>query len=132
MAMVDVDAPFLEDKEEPLAGVCDFRGRAIYRATSGGCRSALFLVVVEVAVIIAYYGVSANLITYLTGPLGHSNAAAATAVNVWTGTARLMPLLGAFVADSWLGRCRSIILACTLYVMVIKEITLLPVWVGLS
>ncbi|KAF7005078.1 hypothetical protein CFC21_020225 [Triticum aestivum] len=124
MAMMDVDAPFLEDKEEPLAGVCDFRGRAVYRTTSGGWRSAFFLVVVEVAVIIAYYGVSANLITYLTGPLGQSNAAAATAVNVWTGTARLMPLLGAFVADSWLGRYRSIILACTLYVLGYGMITL--------
>ncbi|XP_044968970.1 protein NRT1/ PTR FAMILY 5.10-like [Hordeum vulgare subsp. vulgare] len=123
MAMVDVQAPFLEDKDEPLAGVCDFRGRAVYRSTSGGWRSALFLVVLEVAVIIAYYGVSANLITYLTGPLGYSNAAAATAVNVWTGTARLMPLLGAFVADSWLGRYRSIILANTLYVLGFGMIT---------
>ena len=42
--MMDVDAPFLEDKEEPLAGVCDFRGRAVYRTTSGGWRSAFFLV----------------------------------------------------------------------------------------
>lgn len=77
--------------------------------------------VVEVACSFAYNGVSANLITYLTGPLGHSNAAAATAVNAWTGTARLMPLLGAFIADSWLGRYRSIILAGTLYVLVINS-----------
>ncbi|KAM3299247.1 hypothetical protein ACQJBY_040638 [Aegilops geniculata] len=119
MAMVDAEAPFLEAREEPLAGVSDYRGRPVYHATSGGWRSAIFVAVVEGAGSFAYYGVSANLIMYLTGPLGHSNAAAAAAVNIWTGTARLLPLLGAFVADSWLGRYRSIILACTLYVLVI-------------
>ncbi|KAE8818273.1 Peptide transporter PTR1 [Hordeum vulgare] len=67
---------------------------------------------------LAYFDVSANLITYLTGPLGHSNAVAASAVNAWPGTACLMPVLGAFVADSWLGCYSSIILACTLYVLV--------------
>ncbi|KAM3391705.1 hypothetical protein ACQJBY_013043 [Aegilops geniculata] len=117
MAVVDAEAPFLEGKEQPLAGVSDFRGRPVYRATSGGWRSAIFVAVVEGAGSFVYYGVSANLITYMTGPLGHSNAEAAAAVNVWTGTARLMPLLGAFVADSWLGRYWSIILACTLYVL---------------
>ncbi|VAH54902.1 unnamed protein product [Triticum turgidum subsp. durum] len=124
MAMVDAEAPFLEAREEPLAGVSDYRGRPVYHATSGGWRSAIFVAVVEGAGSFAYYGVSANLITYLTGPLGHSNAAAAAAVNIWTGTARLLPLLGAFVADSWLGRYWSIILACTLYVLGYGMITL--------
>ena len=79
----------------------------------------------EIAGTFASYGVSANLITYLTGPLGHSTAAAATAVNAWSGTAALMPLLGAFVADSWLGRYRSITLACSLYVVVRSSANLL-------
>ncbi|XP_044335808.1 protein NRT1/ PTR FAMILY 5.10-like [Triticum aestivum] len=108
----------------PRLPFSDYRGRPVYHGTSGGWRSAIFVAVVEGAGSFAYYGVSANLITYLTGPLGHSKAAAATAVNVWTGTARLLPLLGAFVADSWLGRYRSIILACTLYVLGYGMITL--------
>lgn len=110
--------PFLPtEEEEPLPGVSDFRGRPVCHANSGGWRSAFFVVAVEVASTFASYGVSANLIMYMTGPLGHSNAAAAAAMNVWSGTGSLMPLLGAFVADSWLGRYRSIVLAWTLYAL---------------
>ncbi|CAN6236760.1 unnamed protein product [Urochloa humidicola] len=101
----------------PLAGVSDYRGRAVWRGSSGGWRSALFVVAVEIAGSFAYFGISANLITYLTGPLGQSNASAAAAVNAWSGTASLMPLLGAFLADAYLGRYASIILACSLYVL---------------
>jgi peptide/histidine transporter 3/4 len=31
-----------------------------------------------------------------------------------------MPLLGAFLADAYLGRYRAVIIACTLYVLVIN------------
>ncbi|XP_047093297.1 protein NRT1/ PTR FAMILY 5.16-like isoform X2 [Lolium rigidum] len=127
--MGDAEAPLLagadtDDQEPPLAGVSDFRGRPVRRITSGGWHSALFVVVVEIAGSFALFGVSTNLITYLTGPLGRSNAAAASAVNVWSGTASLMPLLGAVVADSFLGRYRSIILAYTLYVLGYGMITI--------
>ncbi|KAK8456326.1 hypothetical protein SEVIR_3G003800v4 [Setaria viridis] len=72
----------------------------------------------------AYFGISANLITYLTGPLGQSNASAAASVNAWSGTASLMPLLGAFLADAYLGRYKSIIIACSLYVLGYGMLTL--------
>uniref|UniRef100_A0ACD5Y333 Uncharacterized protein n=3 Tax=Avena sativa TaxID=4498 RepID=A0ACD5Y333_AVESA len=123
--MEDAEAPLLDGADKgPLVGVSDFWGRPVRRSTSGGWRSALFILVVEVSGSFALLGVSANLITYLTGPLGHSNAAAAAAVNAWSGTASLMPLLGAFLADSFLGRYRSIILAYTLYVLGYGMITL--------
>lgn len=67
----------------------------------------------------AFYGVSSNLITFLSGPLGQSTATAAVNVNTWSGVAALLPLLGAVVADSYLGRYRTILLSTLFYILVI-------------
>ncbi|CAA7052408.1 unnamed protein product [Microthlaspi erraticum] len=95
----------------------DELGNAAVRFSSGGWKSARLIICVEMAERFAYYGISSNMIMYLTGPLGQSTAAAAANVNAWIGTMSFLPLLWAFVADAFLGRFRTIIISSSLYIL---------------
>ncbi|KAL0360024.1 UNVERIFIED_CONTAM: protein NRT1/ PTR FAMILY 5.10 [Sesamum radiatum] len=110
----EAETPLLYDVAR---GSVDFKGRPAARSKSGCWKSASFIIGVELAERFAYYGISSNLVSYLTGPLGQSTATAAANVNTWSGTALLTPLLGAFIADSFLGRYRMILVACLLYIL---------------
>ncbi|CAD6235721.1 unnamed protein product [Miscanthus lutarioriparius] len=89
----------------------------------GGWRAARFLLAVGFLERIGFYGVQANLIMYLNGPLGMSTAAAAASVNAWAGTVQVLPLVGALAADSRLGRYRAVLAAGVLYLLSLGMLT---------
>ncbi|XP_022718282.1 protein NRT1/ PTR FAMILY 5.10-like isoform X3 [Durio zibethinus] len=124
------ETPLLEDGT--VDGSVDHKGCPARRSSSGGWRSASFIIAVELAERFAYYGISSNLITYLTGPLGQSTATAAENVNAWSGTATLLPLLGAFLADAYLGRYRTIIISSLIYILALGLLTLSTMLTSLS
>ncbi|KAK9167686.1 hypothetical protein Scep_002877 [Stephania cephalantha] len=110
--------------EETVEGMVDYNGQKARRLSSGGWRSAGFIIGVEIAERFVFYGIICNLITYLTGHLGQSTATAANNVNAWSGVATLTPLLGAFIADSYLGRYQTILYSSLLYVLGLGLLTI--------
>lgn len=83
----------------------------------GGWRSAIFIIFVEMAERFAYYGVAGNLIMYLTTVVGQPVAEAAKNVNSWNGVSSLALLVGAFLADSYLGRFKTTLLSSSIFLM---------------
>ncbi|KAJ7949345.1 protein NRT1/ PTR FAMILY 5.4 [Quillaja saponaria] len=93
-------------------------------SSKGGWKAAIFIVFVEVAERFAYTGLSGNLITYLTNVLHQPITTAVKNVNTWVGVSSLFPLLGAFLADSYLGRFKTILVSCLIFFMGMVLLTL--------
>ncbi|KAJ4972062.1 hypothetical protein NE237_005161 [Protea cynaroides] len=94
------------------------------RPSKGGWKSAIFIIWVEVAERFAYFGLSGNLITYLTNVLKEPIATAAKDVNIWSGICFLLPLVGAFLADSYLGRFNTVLFSSIIYLKGLLLLTL--------
>ncbi|KAI4332159.1 hypothetical protein L6164_017089 [Bauhinia variegata] len=125
----EIETPLVLDTVD---GAVDYKGRPVIRSKSGYWRSAWLIIGVEVAERFAYGGIESNLITYLRGPLQQSTATAAANVNIWDGTASLLPLLGGFVADSYLGCYSTIIVASLIYILGLGLLTISAMLPSLS
>ncbi|CAA6664837.1 unnamed protein product [Spirodela intermedia] len=84
----------------------------------GGLRTMPFIFANEIAEKLAVVGFSANMISYLTQELHMPLVKAATTLTNFGGTASLTPLLGAFLADAYLGRFWTITGASVIYQLV--------------
>ncbi|KAI3852509.1 hypothetical protein MKW98_001398 [Papaver atlanticum] len=86
-------------------------------------KSCILIMVVAGVERFAFKGVASNLVTYLTEVLKMKNSTAAKTVNSWAGISFLLPLLGAFLADSYLDRYSTILASSILYVAGLVTLT---------
>lgn len=105
-------------------GSTDLKGRPVRRSLTGGWTASLLIIGIEIAERLAYYGIASNLVTYLTNVMHQTTVTAAKNVNVWAGTASMLPLFGAFVADSYLGRYWTIFFSSIVYLLGLSLLTL--------
>ncbi|EGZ09165.1 hypothetical protein PHYSODRAFT_259816 [Phytophthora sojae] len=75
-----------------------------------------FILVTEFCERLAYYGLSGSLPIFFHRNLGLSTVLATELNSTFTSLSYLTPLLGAYVADRYLGRFSTIVLFCLLYI----------------
>jgi len=77
-----------------------------------------WIAVYEIFERMAYYGISSNLILYLTKKLHQGTVTSSNNVTNWVGTIWITPILGAYLADAHLGRYWTFILSSIIYLLV--------------
>ncbi|CAK8564646.1 unnamed protein product [Lathyrus sativus] len=94
------------------------------KTKKGGWHAAIFIIIMEAAEQFANIGLGSNLILYLNKALNEPLTEAAKNRNTWVGVSSIFPLLGGFIADSYLGRFKTIIIASLIYLMGMILLTL--------
>lgn len=85
-------------------GTVDIKGNPVVKESTGNWRACPYILANECCERLAYYGMSTNLVNYMKSRLGQENAIAANNVTNWSGTCYITPLIGAFLADAYMGR----------------------------
>ncbi|CAD6204639.1 unnamed protein product [Miscanthus lutarioriparius] len=92
----------------------DASGAARKRFTWKG---PVIVLVFELLESIAFSGVALNLVVYLATVLHGSTAFNAAHVDTWNGTTFIVPVIGAFLADSYWGKYRTILASIVFYLV---------------
>ncbi|KAJ4833497.1 hypothetical protein Tsubulata_007988 [Turnera subulata] len=102
----------------------DHKGRVPLRASTGVWKASLFIIAIEFGERLSYFGLATSLIIYLTKVIHQDLKTAARSVNYWGGVTTLMPLLGGFVADAYLGRFWTVFFSSIIYLLGLILLTL--------
>jgi len=70
-----------------------------------------FIIITEFCERLAYYGFAGSLVLFFQTQLGFSNAVADVQYSYWAGACYVTPLLGGYIADTYLGRYKAILVS---------------------
>ncbi|XP_031276114.1 protein NRT1/ PTR FAMILY 8.1-like [Pistacia vera] len=113
-------------------GTVDINKNPANKKKTGNWKACRFILGNECCERLAYYGMSTNLVNYLQKQLSQGNVTASNNVTNWSGTCYITPLIGAFLADSYLGRYWTIASFSILYVFGMTLLTLTSSVTGLK
>ncbi|KAI5004544.1 hypothetical protein ZWY2020_031787 [Hordeum vulgare] len=114
MAMGDAGAADMIYTQD---GTVDMKGNRAVKSNTGNWRACPYILANECCERLAYYGMSANLGNFMLDNMGMNNSAAANSVTNWGGTCYATTLIGAFLADAYLGRFWTIASFVTVYII---------------
>ncbi|KAL8102298.1 hypothetical protein AgCh_026979 [Apium graveolens] len=109
----------------------DHKGRLPLRASTGAWKASFFIISIEFSERLSYFGLATSLVIYLTKVLHQDLKTAAKSVNYWSGVTTIMPLLGGFVADGYLGRFPAVLVSSVIYFLGLLLLTMsriIPSW----
>ncbi|XP_051130149.1 protein NRT1/ PTR FAMILY 5.6-like [Andrographis paniculata] len=114
----------VDEKKWVYDSSTDRKGRIPLRASTGAWKAAFFIIGIEFSERLSYFGIATSLIIYLTKVLQEDLKTAAKSVNYWSGVTTLMPLLGGFLADAYLGRFAAVLASSIVYLLGLTLLTL--------
>ncbi|GMH19337.1 hypothetical protein Nepgr_021178 [Nepenthes gracilis] len=118
-------SPLMETREDYTQdGTVDLHGRPVLASKTGKWKAAALLVGYEAFERMAFYGIASNLVVYLTSELREGTVSSVTNVNNWSGAVWMTPIIGAYIADAYLGRFWTFTIASAIYVVGMSLLTM--------
>lgn len=105
-------------------GTVDINKNPANKKTTGNWKACRFILGNECCERLAYYGMGTNLVNYLQKRLNQGTVTASNNVTNWSGTCYITPLIGAFLADAYMGRYWTIACFSIIYVFGMTLLTL--------
>uniref|UniRef100_A0A0E0M4Z6 Major facilitator superfamily (MFS) profile domain-containing protein n=1 Tax=Oryza punctata TaxID=4537 RepID=A0A0E0M4Z6_ORYPU len=105
-------------------GTVDIDKRPALKQCTGNWRACFFILGAEFTQCLCFSAVVKNLVRYLTSVLQESNVDAAQSVSTWIGTCFFTPLIGAFLADTFWGRYKTVVICLSVYTIGMLVLTI--------